>query len=540
MSDFEFSTLGLLCLLLVAIGAYSFWQIHRAKTALQRRLNVDAEYVEVTEVFVPDVIDAPLVESEPELSEGEPNVTPIEMPAINPATAPVRKVRKNAWVQRSMPDWPDAKAEMSPTSTSDSNSDSQQNTSENNASNSSANFSEDSLEKASQATSKNTSANAFDQASSSTASLVNDPRSVPSFLLQDELPLDSALAPAKVIPQTSNRMADIEPTLFKQDELQGMQTPAPHVPPAVPRAPAQVALDIYAPIADLLACLKSNALQPIDGIDGVIELVLSQPKNKTDIERSLHDLRLDTDLPLRIYGRRSGAVSPTWQPLEPGALYSGLCITLQLANPRYCAEKALIQSWFALCKRLAKRISATVPQWPELTELLAQAAALSQLARLLDAPILVQLVPAQGHWLGRQVDAPLKDLGANLNGKGQFVARADDGKAMYSVYHDLSNPQGAEFHERDLPDMAVQALSFCVDLARVPAVYQPCARLWHDMHKMAHHLNAVWANKQGEALDVSALMTQYRAQIDLYYRHLAQLHLPAGSPVLKRLLRVKW
>jgi hypothetical protein len=60
------------------------------------------------------------------------------------------------------------------------------------------------------------------------------------------------------------------------------------------------------------------------------------------------------------------------------------------------------------------------------------------------------------------------------------------------------------------------------------------------MHKMAHHLNAVWANKQGEALDVSALMTQYRTQIDLYYRHLAQLHLPAGSPVLKRLLRVKW
>ena len=82
MSEFEFSTLGMLAFLLIALGGYSYWQVYRAKRAQRKR---DAIFE--PSVLVHDEYDATLTE-------------PVEPKLITPPPSPA----KPQWAQTAQPE----------------------------------------------------------------------------------------------------------------------------------------------------------------------------------------------------------------------------------------------------------------------------------------------------------------------------------------------------------------------------------------------------------------------------------------------------
>ena len=297
------------------------------------------------------------------------------------------------------------------------------------------------------------------------------------------------------------------------------------------------ALTVFEPLMRFAAWAQSAQPQPIHSIDGVLDIVLSQPKNNTDIERALEDLRLDFDLPLRLYGRRAGQELGVWQALETGVLYSGLRLTLQLANLTRYANSAVIQDWFVLAQKLTKRLAATVHVWPDPAALASYAVYLHDLAKNLDAPMVVQLHKTVGLWPAYEVHQHMTQWGVSLNEHGQYVAHAQDGKVLYSVLNDINNPRAQDFYKDALPTMHVNTLSFCVDLARVDVAYRPSLRLWHDLEQIAQGLQGTWCNAHNVPLDVAALMSHADIHINAYYQQLHDINIPAGSLMLRRLLR---
>ncbi|MGL4768287.1 MAG: hypothetical protein ACRCV6_09475 [Formosimonas sp.] len=297
------------------------------------------------------------------------------------------------------------------------------------------------------------------------------------------------------------------------------------------------ALAVFTPLLRFAAWHKHNHLSPVASIDAVIEIVLSQPKNSGHIEEALEDLYLDSDLPLRLYGRRSGQEEAQWQILEAGALYRGLRLTLQLTNRTTYADELVLQAWVVLAQKLTKRLAAHVVQWPEVAQLNQRALMLHQLAQHLAEPLVVQLRKPAGLWPAYEVHQCMTQLGVSLNERGHYVAHAPDGKVIYTALNDIGNPSAQDFRTDALPAMLVNTLSFCLDLARLDVAYQPSLRLWHDMTQLAQALQGQWCNAQHQALDVPALMVLADEHINAYYQQLHDLNLPAGSLMVRRLLR---
>lgn len=297
------------------------------------------------------------------------------------------------------------------------------------------------------------------------------------------------------------------------------------------------ALSVFEPMNRFLTWLELKQLQPIDSINGVVDVVLSQPKNNTDIERALEGLPLDFALPLRLYGRRAGQEAMVWETLETGVLYIGLRLTLQLANATHVADVTLIDNWFGVTQKLAKRLAASIPVWPDSAELSRCAADLHGLAQHLNTPLVVQLHKPTGLWPAYEVHQNMTQRGITLNDDGQYIARAQDGALLYTMLNDISNLRAQDFHKDVLPTMHINTLSFCLDLARIDVAYQPSSRLWRDLEYMAHGLQGEWTNIHNEPLNVAVLMQQTSVQVAAYYQQLQDLNIPAGSMMLRRLLR---
>ncbi|AXF86566.1 hypothetical protein DTO96_102321 [Ephemeroptericola cinctiostellae] len=309
----------------------------------------------------------------------------------------------------------------------------------------------------------------------------------------------------------------------------------------------QATFSVFDPLIRFSSWIENARPSPIQAIDGVLDLMVSQPKNAHDIERALYDLRLDTDLPLRLYGLRAGQVvarhsedtnaARQWQPLEQGVLYSGLRLTLQLANASSHASTQLIHDWFELAQRLARRLAAHVNVWPDPAALASYAVYLHDISKRLGAPLVVQLHKPQGLWAAYEVHQQMTQWGLQLDANGQYVARNRDGHVLYRVLNDLNNPRAQDFYRDALATMHVQTLSFCLDLARVKAEYHPQERLWHDMSQLAHDLKAQWCNGMGQNIVPDMLFSHAAEHIPAYVQQLAALGVPAGSLTMKRLLK---
>ncbi|GHA74528.1 hypothetical protein GCM10009007_14450 [Formosimonas limnophila] len=303
----------------------------------------------------------------------------------------------------------------------------------------------------------------------------------------------------------------------------------------------QASLAVFEPLIRFSTWVQTTYPSAIHALDGVIDLVVPQPKHAQDIEKALYDLSLDTDLPLRLYGRRSGSMDavPNWQSLEPSVLYSGLRLTLQLANRDEYAQPHLIQDWFLLAQRLAKRLVAQVQAMPDPAALGSYAMYLHDLSKRLSAPLMIQLHKKQGLWPAYEVHQHMTQQGLTLGEHGQYVARADDGRTIYQVGNDLGNPRAQDFFRDQLPTMHAHTLSFCLDVSRVSAEYLPMMRMCHDAQQMALSLDAQWLNGQGEEILSEALLAHAEVHVPAYLAQLEQIGVPAGSVTMRRLLSTR-
>ena len=500
MSEFEFSTLGMLAFLLAALGGYSYWQVYRAKRAQRKR---DAIFE--PSVLVHDEYDEMLTE-------------PVEPKLITPPPSPA----KPQWAQTAKPlPWQSERTPVSvraPVMT----------------------------ERLEPAPSSEQNITFYVDESKPEIEAITPASDVQQI---EVLPIDSVMV--ETSPEISLHQVSIEPewaqaSVNSSDLLEsndeGLKASESNELADVQFFSQQdesehAALTVFDPLMRFATWMDAAQPAPIQSIDGVVDVTLSQPKLMTDIERALYDLRLNTDLPLRLLGRRAGHEIGAWTTLEPGVLYSGLRLTLQLANKTVYADAALIQEWFVLTQKFVKRLAATVQAWPDPAALASYAVYLHDLAQHLSAPVIVQLHKPTGLWPAYEVHQHMTQWGISLSEQGQYLARAEGGKVLYSVLNDINNPHAQDFSKDALPSMHANTLSFCLDLARTDAVHKPSLRLWHDMHHIAQGLQAQWCNAQGVVLDVPALMNHAEVQISAYYEQLSYLNIPAGSMLLRRLLR---
>lgn len=300
----------------------------------------------------------------------------------------------------------------------------------------------------------------------------------------------------------------------------------------------QASLAVLEPLIRFASWSRSTQLAPINTIDGTIDFVIQQPKRAQDIEKALYDLFLDTDLPLRLYGRRTGGLDGAqWQPLEQGMLYSGLRLTLQLANQSEYAQPPLIQEWFALAQRLAKRLAAQIQSMPDPSTISGYAMYLHDVSKHLTAPLIIQLHKKQGLWPAYEIHQHMTQLGITLLDNGTYQARNDEGRGIYTVMNDVNNPRAQDFYRDQLSIMHAHTLSFCLDLAQVPAQFNAVLHLCQDMSELADTLGAEWINTQGHAISPDMFYAYAQNHVQGYQQQVAQLGLPAGSIMIRRLLQ---
>lgn len=314
--------------------------------------------------------------------------------------------------------------------------------------------------------------------------------------------------------------------------------------------------EVFAPFARFehwLHTAHPQGVDPIRAIDAEIVITVNQPKTAEDIERALYDLRLDTPLPMRLYGARAGQISlesgakRMWQDLQAGAPYCAIKLTLQLANRSHHAQEELIQRWFGLAEALRKRVAGHIDGLPDVYELSDYAQFLHALARRVGQPIILQLHKDNGLWPAYEVHQQLTACGAVLSERGIYVARSERNTPVYAVMNDVNNPRAQDFLRSQMAVMYVHTLSFCVELARIELrlddsadadakPLEPIQRLISDMKTVADALGAQWQNHVGEEISVDELEKIAHLQTRIFVRQLSELGLPVGALMTKRLL----
>ncbi len=314
--------------------------------------------------------------------------------------------------------------------------------------------------------------------------------------------------------------------------------------------------EVFAPFARFehwLHTAHPQGVDPIRAIDAEIVIAVNQPKTAEDIERALYDLRLDTPLPMRLYGARAGQISlesgskRVWQDLQAGAPYSAIKLTLQLANRSHYAQEEVIQRWFGLAEAVRKRLAGHIDTLPDVYELSEYAQFLHALARRVGQPIILQLHKDNGLWPAYEVHQQLTACGAVLGERGIYVARSERNTPVYAVMNDVNNPRAQDFLRSQMAVMYVHTLSFCVELARIELrsddsaaadaqPLEPIQRLISDMKAVADALGAQWQNHLGEEISVDELEKIAHLQTRIFVRQLSELGLPVGALMTKRLL----
>lgn len=321
---------------------------------------------------------------------------------------------------------------------------------------------------------------------------------------------------------------------------------------------------IFAPWMRFESWLNTAYPEGVDvvhSIDGVIDITIAQPKVTQDIENALFDLQLNTQLPIHLYGARAGRVTMDanrsahstqtaqrtreWEPLEVGAPYSALRLSLQLANRSHCVDENLLQDWFTLAEKLRKRLAGQIERLPDATQLADYARYLHAVARRLSQPIIVQLHKKNGLWPAYEIHQQLSACGAVLNEHGVYVISdvASGGLnpeksrvPIYTVMNDVNNPRALDFFRDQMAMMHVHTLSFCLEFARVNGALKPLQRMCEDARQVADVLDAQWQNAVGDAISPEALFECMDARASGFNELLKTLGLPAGALMTKRLL----
>lgn len=258
--------------------------------------------------------------------------------------------------------------------------------------------------------------------------------------------------------------------------------------------------EVFAPFARFehwLHTAHPHGVDPIRAIDAEIVIAVNQPKTAEDIERALYDLRLDTPLPLQLLGARAGQISlesggkKHWQELQAGAPYCAIKLSLQLANRSVYAQEELIQRWFALAEALRKRLAGHIETLPNAYELSEYAQFLHALARRVGQPIILQLHKENGLWPAYEVHQQLTACGATLLERGIYVTRNERNTPVYAVMNDVSNPRAQDFFRSQLAVMYVHTLSFCVELARIELRLEDAAQELEPIQRLLSDMKTV-------------------------------------------------
>ena len=578
MSEFELSTLAVLALLLLGVGGYSYWQIYRA----QKRQ--EAQKVRQTEVLSEQEHKSrypAYVEAQEPLPQTWPPMPSAETPADEPSDIHPELV-SSIEVERTIitPMEPEIVTKVDDVAVQSEDNFKSVDivhasvTTETVVSNESispevAPVVEHAVEQTSVVESVVQAEQPVEKAIESepteilviqteTLASTADEVSAHSQSASDSVPVEELSSPTAHTMATINMEPPAIPERSKSNEIQFDLTDADERAQIEQRVTAQelkrrAAWDVFAPFARFEHWLHTaypTGVEPIRAIDAEIEISINQPKTSADIERALYDLRLDTPLPLRLYGARAGQLNlqegsqKVWQDLEPGAPYCAVKLTLQLANRSHCAQEEILQRWFALAETLRKRLSGQIEALPDVHTLADYARFLHSVARRVGQPIILQLHKENGLWPAYEVHQQLSACGAVLNERGIYIARNERNTPVYTVVNDVNNPRAQDFFRDQMAIMYVRTLSFCVELARVeqPAnatmadEIEPIQRLLTDMKSVAGALDAQWQNTQGEAISVDELEKIAHEQTQIFVQQLNELGLPVGALMTKRLL----
>ncbi|MCE1161192.1 MAG: hypothetical protein LWW74_08365 [Burkholderiales bacterium] len=537
MNEFELSTLIVVGLLLLCVGGYSYAQIFRAQKQVKAKRQIqvsDSPTVPVLSERYHSQVQAPMASDDSAELTAE-------------APAPVETFDRTASAS-------DAVAAVEPRIALESDHAAQVNHVANEI-----NEAQD-ADKADEANSENSPAiNIESEAEAPTllieASTVSESESVgdvSSVTGSSALPVHHAL---------DHRIPN--------EAVVDSSTPSTNTATAAPITSMQelaerAAWAVFAPWMRVESWLNTAYPEGVDvvhSIDGVIDITIAQPKVTQDIENALFDLQLNTQLPIHLYGARAGRVTMDanrsahstqtaqrtreWEPLEVGAPYSALRLSLQLANRSHCVDENLLQDWFALAEKLRKRLAGQIERLPDATQLADYARYLHAVARRLSQPIIVQLHKKNGLWPAYEIHQQLSACGAVLNEHGVYVISdvASGGLnpeksrvPIYTVMNDVNNPRALDFFRDQMAMMHVHTLSFCLEFARVNGALKPLQRMCEDVRQVADALDAQWQNAVGDAISPEALFECMDARASGFNELLKTLGLPAGALMTKRLL----
>ena len=538
MNEFELSTLIVVGLLLLCVGGYSYAQIFRAQKQVKAKRQIqvsDSPTVPVLSERYHSQVQAPMASDDSAELTAE-------------APAPVETFDRTASAS-------DAVAAVEPRIALESDHAAQVNHVANEI-----NEAQD-ADKADEANSENSPAiNIESEAEAPTllieASTVSESESVgdvSSVTGSSALPVHHALdhrIPNEAVADSSTpstSAAAVAPPITSMQELA-----------------ERAAWAVFAPWMRFESWLNTAYPEGVDvvhSIDGVIDITIAQPKVTQDIENALFDLQLNTQLPIHLYGARAGRVTMDanrsahstqtaqrtreWEPLEVGAPYSALRLSLQLANRSHCVDENLLQDWFALAEKLRKRLAGQIERLPDATQLADYARYLHAVARRLSQPIIVQLHKKNGLWPAYEIHQQLSACGAVLNEHGVYVISdvASGGLnpeksrvPIYTVMNDVNNPRALDFFRDQMAMMHVHTLSFCLEFARVNGALKPLQRMCEDVRQVADALDAQWQNAVGDAISPEALFEYMDARASGFNELLKTLGLPAGALMTKRLL----
>lgn len=300
-----------------------------------------------------------------------------------------------------------------------------------------------------------------------------------------------------------------------------------------------------------LANAYPSGTPPVTAIETEVLIHIAQPKRTQDILSAIADLQLPHGLPMRLQGARAGQVGlpdldadagqaeKHWQDLEAGVAYNALRFSLQLASPTAFADEGLMQQWLSLTERLRKRVAGKIDTLPDVAHTAQVGQFLYGMARRLGQPWIVQLHKKNGLWSAQEVHQQLTAIGARLHENGVYVAGEQQTQGdgwLYTVVNDVANARAQDFSREQMNLMYVHTLSFCLDSVRLTHPEMAMRQMIAAMRVVADALQAQWQNSVGERIVPDLLNELAGEHLRGLTERLDALGLPVGSLKIKRLL----
>ena len=312
-------------------------------------------------------------------------------------------------------------------------------------------------------------------------------------------------APRQATPEEPPGVLEqVEPT-FSDTELQEREM-------ALPTPVKKPALDA---LIDVIASLALDPATPLVSGDAAIAALPATRRAGTK--------------PIAVEGFNTAAQQ--WESPAPGQRYSGFQVGVQLASRTGALNEIEYSEFVVKTQAFADAIGAT-PDFPEMRDEVARARELDQFAGAHDAQLGFNIHARNASWSPGFVHQSAARVG--------FVAGAVAGRMVLpSVQEGLPPVLVLAFDSQaalaeDPAQSAIRELSLHLDVAQAERAEQPVERMRDAAFALAHSMDGVVTDDQGQALALET-MEVIGAELQTLYNTLEQRDLAAGSAVARRL-----